>query len=381
MNRPSIDVVIGTKAQYIKSAPLLRLLDDRGVAYRLIDTGQHAQLTPSLREELGIRPPDYQFSSAGNVKSVREALSWAARIFSLVVFQPSKLKNEIFQPGPGLCVIHGDTPSTFLALLMAKRAGKQVAHLEAGLRSYNLLRPFPEELIRIICMKWSELLFAPSSWAMDNLRRMGVAGRCIELPQNTNVEALHFALSRGGHRPTVRRPYAIVTIHRVETIHSRARLEFAVDTALAAAVRHRVVFVVHDPTLIRLRKYGLYDRLANSTNVELLPLVTHSEFVSLLSDAEFVITDGGSIQEESHYLDVPCLIMRSETERNEGLGSNVRLCVFSAQTAAEFLSHYASLRHGQPMTNLRPSETILEELLSSGSPRTDDKDPRIPGHS
>ena len=366
MSAPSIDIVIGTKAQYIKSAPLLRLLDSRGVHYRLIDTGQHAGLAPALRRELGIRPPDYQFSSTGNVKSVREAMAWAARIVSLIVFRPSRLRNKVFQPGSGVCVIHGDTPSTFLALLMAKRAGKQVAHLEAGLRSYNLLRPFPEELIRIVCMKWSDLLFAPSAWAMGNLRRLGVSGRCVELPQNTNVEALHFALSRGTHPAAVARPYSVATIHRVETIHSKARLAFAVGTVLKAAEQRKVVFVLHDPTLRRLRRYGLYDRLAKSSNVEMLSLLTHSEFVSLLSTAEFVITDGGSIQEESHYLDVPCLVMRSETERNEGLGTNVRICSFSEDTADDFLLLYPSLRHGRPMENLRPSETILAELLSSG---------------
>lgn len=380
MIAPSIDIVIGTKAQYIKSAPLLRLLDQRGIAYRLIDTGQHAQLAPKLREELGIRPPDYQFSSAGNVKSVREALLWALRIISLVVFRPSKLRNEVFQPGPGLCVIHGDTPSTLLALLMARRAGKQVAHLEAGLRSYNLVRPFPEELIRVICMKWSDLLFAPSSWALGNLRALGVTGRCVELPQNTNVEALHFALSRGSGRTAIPRPYAVVTIHRVETIHNKDRLQFAVDAALKAAEHCRVIFVMHDPTVLRLRKYGLYERLAAMTNVELLPLLSHSEFVSLISDAEFVITDGGSIQEESYYLDVPCLVMRGETERNEGLGTNVRLCAFSARTVAEFLSNYSSLRHGQTMTNLRPSEAILEELLLSGSRHSPGIDTRNLGH-
>ncbi len=84
------------------------------------------------------------------------------------------LRDHLFSPGPGLCIIHGDTPSTLLGLIMAKRVGKTVVHLEAGLRSFNLLRPFPEELIRIICMKLSDILFAPSDWSEGNLRNRSV---------------------------------------------------------------------------------------------------------------------------------------------------------------------------------------------------------------
>lgn len=356
---PSIDVVIGTKAQYIKTAPLLRLLQRQGVAFRLIDTGQHAALTPGLREALGIGAPDVQLGRAGNVKSIAEALSWAAAIVWMIIARPGYLKTRVFSVGPGYCVIHGDTPSTLLALLMAKRAGKTVVHLEAGLRSFDLLRPFPEEIIRILCMRSSDLLFAPSAWAMNNLRLLRVRGRCVQLSQNTNVEAMYHALGAADRSLIPGSPYCMITLHRVETIFSRKRLHFMLEVARRVARDRTVLFVLHDPTEKKLRDFRMLDDLAAIPGVRTLPLLPHAQFLALLEHAEFVITDGGSIQEESFYLDVPCLVMRTETERTEGVGGNVRLGHFNWPEVDSFLSDFRSLRRGAHVQNEHPSAAIV----------------------
>ncbi len=145
-----IDVFIGTKAQYINTAPLMRLLTARGIPYHLIDSGQHAKTAADLREFLGVKEPDAALQDEGNIKTIWQAFRWFARNVSLTIFAPHVLREVLFSPGPGTCIIHGDTPSTLLGLIMAKRVGKKIVHLEAGLRSFNLRRPFPEELIRII---------------------------------------------------------------------------------------------------------------------------------------------------------------------------------------------------------------------------------------
>lgn len=360
----TIYVFIGTKAQYIKTAPLLRLLKAAGMGYELIDSGQHAEFSKRLRKELDVKEPDVSLISKGNISTVFEAAVWFLRYVLMVIFQPSRLKREIFVKGSGICIVHGDTPSTLLALMLAKRAGIRVAHIEAGLRSFNLLRPFPEEVIRIICMRFSDLLFTPSDWAYDNLKAMKVKGKVINVQQNTNVEALFHALDNSHVTIDVKRPYCLMTMHRVETILNKGRLTFAVELAEKLADKLTVVFILHDPTVKKLQEFNLLHRITDNSKIHSTGLVDHAIFLSYMKDAEFVITDGGSIQEETYYLDVPCLVMRSETERMEGVGTNVRLGDFRSDIIDQFILDYSKMRRGSTTANEHPSEKILEVILA-----------------
>lgn len=361
---PPLEVVIGTKAQYIKTAPVLRELDRRGLRYRLIDTGQHAAMAPELRKSLGLNEPDAVLANEGNVATIGHALAWSARLILMILRGGRRVRQEIFDPRSEWCLIHGDTPTTLLSLLLAKRAGKKVAHLEAGLRSFNLFRPFPEELVRIICMRFSDLLFAPSDFAMGHIERMGLGDKAIKLTQNTNVEALTFSLSQSSEQKLPQEPFALVTTHRVETIFDKARLRFVLDAVFKVAEDLDVVFVMHDPTERRLNAYDWLEELRVHPRIKIQRLVKHPDFLRLLSACEFVMTDGGSIQEEAFFLDKPCLVMRSETERDEGLGANVRLASFDAETLRQFLHDWPSMKRGRLEADLRPSVQIVDELLS-----------------
>lgn len=360
---PPIYVLIGTKAQYIKTAPLLRLMQNRGVDYVLIDSGQHAAFTKSLRRELEVKEPEILLADSGNIKSVTAAALWFARYFLMFMFRRSHIERNVFSRGRGICVLHGDTPSTLLGLMLAKRTGQKVVHIEAGLRSYNMLRPFPEELVRVICMRFSDLLFAPSDWAFDNIRKMNITGHAVNLGQNTNVEAMYFSLASAPNEAP-NEPYALMTIHRVETILNRSRLTRVIRLAEEIAAEKRVVFVLHDPTVAKLNQYGLMGRLHANPRIETTGLMSHTQFLGLIDRAAFVVTDGGSIQEECHYLDVPCLVMRSETERREGIGSNVVISGFDDAKTQAFLATYSELKRGDRIENMRPSETVLDVMLS-----------------
>lgn len=365
MASQAIYVFIGTKAQYIKTAPLLRLFDSAGISYILIDSGQHAEFSKRLRKELKVKEPDVSLASKGNISTVFDAAVWFIRYVIMAIFRPSILKQKIFPQGAGVCIVHGDTPSTLLALILAKRGGLKVAHIEAGLRSFNIFRPFPEELIRIICMKFSDFLFAPSDWAYNNLISMKVKGKLINVRQNTNVEALFYTLENNITTIEVEPPFCLMTMHRVETILNRQRLTFVVELAERLAERMTVVFVLHDPTKKKLQEFGLIERITKNPKIFSTSLVDHAIFLTYMSKAEFVITDGGSIQEESYYLDVPCLVMRSETERMEGIGTNVRLGEFSTDKIDQFLSNYSMLRRGSRVINEQPSARILEVILKA----------------
>ena len=357
-----IDVFIGTKAQYIKTAPLLRLMTEQGLDYRLIDSGQHAAFAPPLRRSLGVKEPDICLANDGDIASVSAALSWMLKQIFTTLFRPQYLREEVFSADSSYCVIHGDTPSTLIALLMAKRAGKRVAHLESGLRSFSWYRPFPEEIIRQLCARYCDLLFAPSAWAEENLRKMKVRGKVVNIGQNTNVESMHYSLEQSTVSQDEGPPYALVTLHRVETILRRSRLDFATSLIQELAGERRVIFVLHPPTERKLRDFGLLQALSGLKNLQIERLMDHGKFLALLRDAQFVITDGGSIQEEAYYLDTPCLVLRSETERQEGLGGNVVMGRFDKDVIQDFLQHYERYRSGQAISNKLPSQQVLDSL-------------------
>lgn len=356
-----IHVFLGTKAQYIKTAPLLRLLDTRGVPYRLIDSGQHASLSVGLRRELGVRDPDHVLAEGQDITRIPQAILWAAKLaFKLVAAR--RLRTEVFGGQGGVCVVHGDTPSTLLSALMAKRAGLKVAHLEAGLRSGHLLHPFPEELIRVVVMRVADVLFAPDRDALQNLRRMRVRGEVIPLPGNTVVEALHheLGLAAAGDAPGP----VVVTLHRVENLNRRERVEQLVGLVERIAQDRPVRFVQHGPTIDTLRKRGLDARL-RAAGVELAGLATHGEFVAMLRAAPFVISDGGSIQEECALLGTPTLVWRGATERPDGVGANVVIGDYDPRVIEAFVADPDVYRRPPADTAATPSQVVLDHLISA----------------
>jgi UDP-N-acetylglucosamine 2-epimerase len=354
-----IHVFLGTKAQYIKTAPLLRVLDRAGVEYRLIDSGQHGALSVGLRKELGVRAPDHVLGADRDVETIPQAIRWALGLAWRLVAR-RRLFAEVFGGRGGVCVVHGDTPSTLLSTLMARRAGLYVAHLEAGLRSGHLLHPFPEELIRVVVMRLADVLFTPDQEAIDNLARMRVSGAVVPLPGNTVVEALQHELEL---RPDAEPDGpVIVTMHRVENLNRRERVEQLIATVERIAAERPVRFVQHGPTIDTLRRRGWAHRLERA-GVDIRSLAPHGAFVSMLASAPYVITDGGSIQEECALLGTPTLLWRGATERGDGLGRNVVLGHYDQARVDGFLADPQAYRHLPSDTGAKPSEVALSHLL------------------
>ena len=179
-----IHIIIGTKAQLIKMVPILKGLKEKGIGFNLIDLGQHSLITQDLREEFDLDEPDYFLFKGTNIATVKQAVFWITKIFFRSL-SASWIKKELFLNKGGICLIHGDTLSTLIGLYLAKRAKLKIAHIEAGLRSFCWREPFPEEIFRIISMKFSDILFAPSEWAFNNLENMGFKNKAILVPGNT----------------------------------------------------------------------------------------------------------------------------------------------------------------------------------------------------
>ena len=369
-----IHVFIGTQAEYIKMAPLLWRMESAGLPYRLIDSGQHADRSESFRDELGLRPPDFAMGGTGNVDSVPEALWWAAGLGRKLAL-PRRLDRTVFGGRPGICVVHGDTPTTLIGALMAKRAGLALAHVEAGLRTHRWLHPFPEEIIRVVVDRLADLLFAPDGAAADELRKRRVKGRIITGSSNTVSDALSAALKPGAagtptspdmpegahsHSSPRRSHPVVVTMHRVENLHRRRRRQALVDAITRLAQTTPVRWYVHEPTRLALRstsQAGL-----EASGVELVPMVPYAEFVRALARAPFAITDGGSIQEECALLGVPVLLWRDRTDRADGLGENAVLSRYDPGVVEAFLADPERFRRARRLPQSSPSQEILEVL-------------------
>lgn len=363
---PALCVFLGTKAQYIKTAPVLRRLDAMEIPYRLLDSGQHAALTSELRRELGVREPDALLGGAADVTTIAQAVRWSGRIATRLRSRRA-LRGQLFGPDAQVCVVHGDTPSTLLSTLLAKRAGLRVAHLEAGLRSRKLLHPFPEELIRLAVMRLSDVLFAPDDAAVANLLQLRLKGRIVRVGANTVVEAQQHSLRdapQPGSGP------AVITMHRVENVTSDARSGQLVDLACRLAARRPVDFVLHGPTTAAFARRGL-DRRLQDAGVHTMPLQTHAAFTRLLAAAPLVITDGGSVQEECALLGVPTLLWRLSTERGDGLGANVLLSRYDPAVVEAFLAAPETYRRPRRTDLPTPSVRIVEELLALCAAPTD----------
>ncbi len=358
-----IHIFIGTKAQFIKTAPIIRELDARKISYNLIDSGQHAEISGKLIKLFGLRQPDVRLrQSQEDIVSLAKAVSWTCKWVLKAVFQPQWVRRNLFRNQPGICLIHGDTLSTALALFLAKRAGVKVGHIEAGLRSYNMRHPFPEELIRLITMSQADILFAPSKWAYENLIKMNVKGEKIDVGENTIADTIRFALQQQTDINIPKGGYALATIHRLENIYSRERLGRLVELLSKTAKKITVLFVMHKPTRNQLRKFSLLDKLESNSNIKLLPMQSYFDFSRLLRECGFVITDGGSIQEECYYLDVPCLIMREKTERLEGLGENACLAEFDVRKINNFMANYSQFKRKTKPADVSPSKLIVDKL-------------------
>ncbi len=338
-------------------------MDADRVKYRLIDSGQHGALTVSLRRELGLRKPDLHLGGERDVVSVLQAARWALRLGKSAVSR-RWLRETVFTNSGGVCVVHGDTPSTLLGALLAKRAGLAVAHVEAGLRTFRWIHPFPEEIVRVITGRISDVLFAPSAQAAANLRSMGVKGRIVEQSANTGLESLRHAISDTSDalhpsQPTSSGP-VVVTLHRVENLHRRSRREALVDLVQGLAAQIPVRWVLHGPTEQAL-KHETRARLS-AAGVEFVPLMAYSDFLACLIEAPFVISDGGSIQEECARLGVPLLIWRDRSDRSDGLGHNAVLSHYDKATVADFLSDPQRFRRAPQESDVSPSTEILAEL-------------------
>jgi UDP-N-acetylglucosamine 2-epimerase len=231
--------------------------------------------------------------------------------------------------------------STLLGLYLAKTASLKTALVEAGLSSGNLFDPFPEEWIRRHTGRKVDFLFPPDNISESWLKLRKFQCPIINTKYNTGRDSLSLIISRhslnAGELESDGK-FGVVTLHRLETLSYKPRLVRAIRHILSLARElGPLKFYMHPPTTNAMKKHGLMNEIESSAHIELHGLEPYPQFIESLMKARFILTDGGSIQEEATYLMKPCLLLRNRTERSDGVGYNASLASWDTEEDVAFL--------------------------------------------
>jgi UDP-N-acetylglucosamine 2-epimerase (non-hydrolysing) len=330
---------------------------DQGMKYELIYTAQHRETIDEILQVYNLPKPDKVIYHRDEANTKGKFLKWFITCSLNMFLHPKK-----WLPEKGIVLTHGDTFTAWMAAIMGRLAGCKVGHIESGLRSFNLFKPFPEEISRLITFCFSTVYFCPGKWAVCNLKRY--KGEKIDLKMNPLYDAVNFALKKKKHRKYLflKKKYIVVSVHRYENIFSERLEKEIIPLIEKMAERFKVVITLHPTTRERLKSLNLYEKLSKNKNIELSPRFDFVDWINICQKSQFVMTDGGSNQEELFYLGVPTLLLRSETERKEGLGGNVVLSKFDKRVMDDFANNYNNYRKQIIKVKESPSQIIINYL-------------------
>ncbi|MBQ8352150.1 MAG: UDP-N-acetylglucosamine 2-epimerase (non-hydrolyzing) [Clostridia bacterium] len=308
-----IGLIFGTRPEAIKMCPLLPALREEGFATRVAVSGQHRDMLDEALSDFGVTPDE-------DMHMMKEGQSPSDVLAAALTGTAAWLKKR----KPDMALVHGDTATAYGAALACFLAHVPFGHVEAGLRTGDLLSPFPEELFRRAIAPMATLHFAPTAQARDNLLREGISAACITITGNTAIDALamtqredftHPALSQAAGRRLI-----LLTMHRRESLGTPMQELFSAVRELAN--RHEDVYIycpLHPSPAVRACAAPLTGHPRILLGEPEGPLVFHN----LLSRCYLVLTDSGGLQEEAPYFHKPVLVLREKTERQEGVVAGV----------------------------------------------------------
>lgn len=298
----------------MKVAPVMVALDSHlTCSQRLVHTGQHYDVNMSdvFFQQLGLPQPDVSLEVGSGSHAVQTAQTMI------------RFEAVVEADRPDLVLVYGDVNSTIAATLVCAKLHIPVGHVEAGLRSFD--RTMPEEINRVVTDQMADLLFTSSPEGKPNLLREGIAPEAIYHVGNVMIDTLVrlLPLAQLPQVDALASRYALVTLHRPSNVDDEAMLRRLMTTLQEVSEQLQVVFPIHPRTRVRLQTFDV--TVVNDERMLLLEPLGYLEFLALQRQARFVITDSGGVQEESTYLQVPCLTVRANTERpiTVDMGTNV----------------------------------------------------------
>lgn len=302
--------VVGARPNFMKMAPLSQAFATYpAIEHKIIHTGQHYDYSMNklFFEQLGIPEPSehLKVGSASHAKQTAEIM---------VRFEEILLKGN-----PDVVLVVGDVNSTLACSLTASKMHIPVVHVEAGLRSGD--RNMPEEINRILTDHLSDLLFVSEESGLSNLEKEGISKDKIFFVGNVMIDSLISNLSKSDKSDILTQlkissdKYGLVTLHRPSNVDSKERLSRLVALLTSIATDYLIVFPMHPRTKNSLTKLNLGEELFSNENIKILEPQGYFEFLKLMKESVFVLTDSGGIQEEASYLNIPCITIRDTTER------------------------------------------------------------------
>ncbi|MFT5304493.1 MAG: UDP-N-acetylglucosamine 2-epimerase (non-hydrolyzing) [Mariniblastus sp.] len=310
-----IALIVGARPNFMKIAPILRAIKAYpSLTPVLIHTGQHYDkyLSDVFFDELGIDPPDIALGIGSGTHAQQTADIMVAIERILLEFEE---KGQGFKR----MVVVGDVNSTMAATIAAAKLLIPVAHVEAGLRSFD--RTMPEEINRMLTDSVCDMLLPSEPDGVTNLKNEGHDDSKIHLVGNVMIDTLLNQVERAKQSKILSElslqsgNYGVVTLHRPANVDNQEVLEELLSVLTEISAKLPLVFPIHPRTKSRLESFGLFEELNASKNIACLGPLGYNDFLCLTSQAKVIVTDSGGLQEESTALDVPCLTMRPNTER------------------------------------------------------------------
>lgn len=358
--------VAGCRPNFVKLGPLFREMRRHGeIRPLLVHTGQHYDraLSDVFFRDLELPEPDVHLE----VGSASHAVQ-TARVME-------GIEEVLVDHVPDLVLLVGDVNSTVAAALTAVKLGVPVAHVEAGLRSFD--REMPEEINRVVTDAISDYLFATEASAVENLRREGVADEKVFLVGNVMVDALLSSLPRIERSDVLERQgleagrYAVLTLHRPDNVDDPGEARRLVGALAELQKSVPVVFPVHPRTRARFAEMDLWHEVERARGLHPIDPLGYLDFLALVRSAALVLTDSGGLQEESTVLGVPCLTLRNGTERPATVEQGTNRIVGKEPeailaAAAEALDRRWEAKGPPELWDGRAAERIVAELLERG---------------
>ena len=353
--------VVGARPNFMKVAPVHAAFRKRpDVRQSLVHTGQHydANLSDIFFEQLRIPRPDVSLEVGSGSHAVQTAEV-------MIRFEKTVLERK-----PDVVLVYGDVNSTVAATLVCAKLGTKLAHVEAGLRSYD--RTMPEEINRLVTDQLADLLLIPSEEAEGNLLREGIAREKIHFVGNVMIDTLKALLpqARMPDVPGLGDKFALVTLHRPSNVDEPETLKRILETLTNLSERLQIVFPIHPRTQARIKSLGFH--FENSNRIFTIPPTGYLECLALQQRATVVVTDSGGLQEETTALGVPCLTVRENTERpititngtNTLVGTDMELLT---REVAQILAGQGKGGRVPPLWDGLASERIADILLQTNA--------------
>ena len=351
--------IYGTTGELIKIFPLIQELESSKISLELWSTAQQIEELPSALRSLEIKTTTEWLSQGSGGKSLhtkREVLIWLFRI-SLAFVQRRKRMRAT--SGRGAIFVHGDTMTTAIAAFFGHIFGGRVVHIEAGMRSGDWRNPFPEELSRRAVAHFADINYAPGVTAVSNLTK--APGRTVNTYVNTISDALKIALEHSKERESTQT--GLVSVHRSELYENEELFKTFLVELTQHGLKNPMVFIDHPVTAKRIGDLGL-DSLFLNTKIKRIAKLQYFEFVQLLANSQYVVTDSGGLQQECEMTGHPCLVHRAVTESIDSARSNIVLSKLDINVVKSFLDNPSRFKLGFSIDTPSTTNIIMNDLRS-----------------